>query len=136
MPLRGGFRSCQEYTVSLYSGLFVCWAGRYIPSIVSLHPSQAAQMSQHASNHTGHAGHTLEEDKPSQPLLLCHSEFGWHLLARLWMSVSRHKVHAPSEDAHSAESNPVRPVGGFAVGNLYLSHLRLGVSALCVSYLS
>lgn len=90
-------------------------------------------MPQHATDHPGHTGHTLKEDKPGQPFLLVHLEFGRELLTGLWMLVSRHKIHGPSEDTHGTQRHPVRPVGSLAVCNLHSVHLLLGVPGLRIS---
>lgn len=90
-------------------------------------------MPQHPANHTGHTGHTLQENKPSKPFPLVHLEVRGQFFARCWVAVSRHQVHAPSEDTNCTQGDPVRPICSFSMSDLDMAHFTLGVSCSCVN---
>lgn len=102
----------------------------HLPSIISLHPSQASQVSQHPSYHARNPRHTLQENEPREPLSLRHLEFGVSFLARFRMSVSCHGIHPPSQQPDGSKCQPIGPVLGFAVGDLHFAHLLIGVARI------
>lgn len=130
MLLREESRSYKTHNVSISLGTWILSWTEHIPAIITLHASQASEMSQHSTNHPGYARHTLQEDEAGQPLLLRHLKLLRYLLPRLWMFVPRHQVHAPSEEANGAQGNPVGPIGGFAVCDSHALHLRIGVAVV------
>lgn len=118
----------KEPNVSISFKAWVHFQKDYIPSIVTLHASQTSQMSQHTTHHSRHTRHALQEDEASQPFLLRHLKLLRYFLSRLWVLVSRHPVHSPSEETDGTQGYPIRPIGSFAVCNPHVIHLRFGVS--------
>lgn len=87
-------------------------------------------MPQHPSHHTRYAGHTLQENKPNEPLPLVHDESAGKLvlLSLRWVPISGYVVHPPPQQSHCTQRYPVRPVLCFTMGDFDVSHLLIGES--------
>lgn len=60
-------------------------------------------MSQHAADHAWDTSHTLEKDKPCEPLLLCHLESCIAFLAWFGVSVACDEIHPPTQHSYRPE---------------------------------
>ena len=104
------------------------------PAIISLQPPDTVEVSEHASNHAGHTGDRLQEDKADHPLRLGQGfdrldGRGRVLLVDcLVFPHARKEVHAPTTKSHELPGSPIAKRLGISMGRDHVEHLLLSVA--------